>query len=72
MGLSLVQNVMPVSAGLFKSEKMNPAPQCPPRLHVQFLTSVLWSRLPNHFPKVGFTSLHVFRVLQVHHTVVFM
>ncbi|KAG7282547.1 hypothetical protein CRUP_001122, partial [Coryphaenoides rupestris] len=47
------QNVMPLSAGLFKSERMNPTPQCPPRLHVQFLTSVLWSRLPNHFPKVS-------------------
>uniref|UniRef100_A0A8C5FWP2 Ryanodine receptor 2 n=1 Tax=Gadus morhua TaxID=8049 RepID=A0A8C5FWP2_GADMO len=51
--LGHIKNVMPVSAGLFKSEKMNPAPQCPPRLHVQFLTSVLWSRLPNHFPKVS-------------------
>uniref|UniRef100_A0A3B1K1U7 Ryanodine receptor 2 n=1 Tax=Astyanax mexicanus TaxID=7994 RepID=A0A3B1K1U7_ASTMX len=43
------QNVMPLSAGLFKSEKKNPVPQCPPRLHVQFLTPVLWSRVPNHF-----------------------
>lgn len=43
---------MPLSAGLFKSERKNPVPQCPPRLHVQFLTPVLWSRVPNHFLKV--------------------
>lgn len=46
------QNVMPLSAGLFKSEKKNPVSQCPPRLHVQFLTPVLWSRVSNHFLKV--------------------
>lgn len=27
-------------------------PQCPPRLHVQFLSHVLWSRMPNQFLKV--------------------
>ncbi|XP_076856683.1 ryanodine receptor 2 isoform X3 [Brachyhypopomus gauderio] len=47
--LGRIKNVMPLSAGLFKSERKNPAPQCPPRLHVQFLTPVLWSRMPNHF-----------------------
>ncbi|XP_035260550.1 ryanodine receptor 2 isoform X7 [Anguilla anguilla] len=50
--LGRIKNVMPLSAGLFKSEQKNPMPQCPPRLHVQFLTPVLWSRVPNHFPKV--------------------
>ncbi|EPY74323.1 hypothetical protein CB1_002126001 [Camelus ferus] len=45
-------NVMPLSAGLFKSEHKNPLPQCPPRLHVQFLSHVLWSRMPNQFLKV--------------------
>lgn len=40
---------MPLSAGLFKSERKNAVPQCPPRLHVQFLTPVLWSRVPNQF-----------------------
>ncbi|XP_023378135.1 ryanodine receptor 2, partial [Pteropus vampyrus] len=45
-------NVMPLSAGLFKSEHRNPVPQCPPRLHVQFLSHVLWSRMPNQFLKV--------------------
>jgi len=43
---------MPLSAGLFKSEHKNPVPQCPPRLHVQFLSHVLWSRMPNQFLKV--------------------
>ncbi|ELW68103.1 Ryanodine receptor 2 [Tupaia chinensis] len=46
------QNVMPLSAGLFKSEHRNPVPQCPPRLHVQCLSHVLWSRMPNQFLKV--------------------
>ncbi|MBN3288490.1 RYR2 protein, partial [Polyodon spathula] len=50
--LGRIKNVMPLSAGLFKSERKNPTPQCPPRLHVQFLTPVLWSRVPNHFLKV--------------------
>ncbi|XP_034425492.1 ryanodine receptor 2 isoform X10 [Hippoglossus hippoglossus] len=51
--LGRIKNVMPLSAGLFKSEKKNAVPQCPPRLHVQFLTPVLWSRVPNHFLKVS-------------------
>lgn len=51
--LDCFQNVMPLSAGLFKSERRNSIAQCPPRLHVQFLTPVLWSRVPNHFLKVG-------------------
>uniref|UniRef100_A0A4W6FFF9 Ryanodine receptor 2 n=1 Tax=Lates calcarifer TaxID=8187 RepID=A0A4W6FFF9_LATCA len=51
--LGRIKNVMPLSAGLFKSERKNPVPQCPPRLHVQFLTPVLWSRVPNHFLKVS-------------------
>lgn len=46
------QNVMPLSAGLFKSERENAMPQCPPRLHVQYLSPVLWSRVPNRFLKV--------------------
>ncbi|XP_072436665.1 ryanodine receptor 2 isoform X1 [Chiloscyllium punctatum] len=50
--LGRVKNVMPLSAGLFKSERRNPTPQCPPRLHVQYLTPVLWSRVPNEFLKV--------------------
>ena len=40
---------------MFRSERMNPVPQCPPRLDVQMLTPVIWSRMPNHFlnPRVG-------------------
>ncbi|XP_077359216.1 ryanodine receptor 2 [Festucalex cinctus] len=51
--LGQMKNVMPLSAGLFMSERKNSVPQCPPRLHVQFLTPVLWSRVPNHYPKVS-------------------
>lgn len=49
------QNIMPISAAMFRSERMNPVPQCPPRLDVQMLTPVIWSRMPNHFlnPEVG-------------------
>ncbi|KAM3591914.1 uncharacterized protein V6R79_009433 [Siganus canaliculatus] len=50
--LGRIKNVMPLSAGLFKSERRNLVPQCPPRLRVQFLTPVSWSRVPNHFLKV--------------------
>ncbi|KAH0622519.1 hypothetical protein JD844_024895, partial [Phrynosoma platyrhinos] len=55
--LGRIKNVMPLSAGLFKSEHKNPIPQCPPRLHVQFLTHVLWSRVPNHFLKVDISRI---------------
>ncbi|XP_062980409.1 ryanodine receptor 2 isoform X3 [Elgaria multicarinata webbii] len=55
--LGRIKNVMPLSAGLFKSEHKNPVPQCPPRLHVQFLTHVLWSRVPNHFLKVDISRI---------------
>ncbi|XP_061912384.1 ryanodine receptor 2 isoform X3 [Entelurus aequoreus] len=51
--LGRIKNVLHLSAGLFSSERRNPVPQCPPRLHVQFLTPVLWSRVPNHVPKVS-------------------
>ncbi|XP_068795351.1 ryanodine receptor 2 isoform X1 [Struthio camelus] len=55
--LGRIKNVMPLSAGLFKSEHKNPVSQCPPRLHVQFLTHVLWSRVPNHFLKVDISRI---------------
>lgn len=45
----LLQNIMPISAAMFRSERKNPVPQCPPRLDVQMLTPVVWSRMPNHF-----------------------
>lgn len=55
LALSPSQNIMPISAAMFRSERMNPVPQCPPRLDVQMLTPVIWSRMPNHFlnPEVG-------------------
>ena len=43
---------MPLSSAVFKSEHRNPVPQCPPRLDVQTINSVLWSRMPNCFLKV--------------------
>uniref|UniRef100_A0A8L0DVD0 Ryanodine receptor 3 n=1 Tax=Oncorhynchus mykiss TaxID=8022 RepID=A0A8L0DVD0_ONCMY len=50
--LSKIKNAMPLSAAIFKSEHKNPVPQCPPRLDVQTINSVLWSRMPNTFLKV--------------------
>lgn len=40
---------------MFRSERNNPVPQCPPRLDVQMLTPVIWSRMPNNFlkPEMG-------------------
>lgn len=46
------QNAMPLSSAIFKSEHKNPVPQCPPRLDVQTINAVLWSRMPNTFLKV--------------------
>jgi hypothetical protein len=46
------QNAMPLSAAIFKSEEKNPTPQCPPRLDVQTIQPVLWSRMPSSFLKV--------------------
>lgn len=43
---------MPLSSAIFKSEHRNPVPQCPPRLDVQTIVAVLWSRMPNIFLNV--------------------
>ncbi|XP_063078860.1 ryanodine receptor 3-like isoform X3 [Engraulis encrasicolus] len=43
------QDTMPLSSAMFKSLHSNPVPQCPPRLGVQTIVSVLWSRMPNTF-----------------------
>ncbi|XP_063061461.1 ryanodine receptor 1b isoform X2 [Engraulis encrasicolus] len=53
--LGKLKNIMPISAAMFRSDSKNPVPQCPPRLVVQMLTPVIWSRMPNHFlkPEVG-------------------
>ena len=39
------QNILPISAALFSSERSNAEPQCPPRLCIQRLTAVTWSRM---------------------------
>ncbi|KAG7283030.1 hypothetical protein CRUP_012923 [Coryphaenoides rupestris] len=45
-----IQDAMPMSSAMFKSELRNPAvPQCPLRLDVQSIVAVLWSRMPNTF-----------------------
>ncbi|XP_061097426.1 ryanodine receptor 3-like isoform X2 [Conger conger] len=49
---SMIKGAMPLSSAIFKSEHSNPVPQCPPRLEVQTLVSVLWSRMPNTFLSV--------------------
>uniref|UniRef100_A0A8C5PNN5 Ryanodine receptor 1 n=1 Tax=Leptobrachium leishanense TaxID=445787 RepID=A0A8C5PNN5_9ANUR len=50
--LGKLKNIMPISAAMFRSENKNPVPQCPPRLDVQILTPVVWSRMPNDFLSV--------------------
>ncbi|XP_039637449.1 ryanodine receptor 3 isoform X5 [Perca fluviatilis] len=47
-----IKDAMPLSSAIFKSEHRNPVPQCPPRLDVQTIVSVLWSRMPNTFLNV--------------------
>ncbi|KAH1181027.1 hypothetical protein KIL84_001961, partial [Mauremys mutica] len=41
------QNVVQFELG--KMKRKNPEPQCPPRLVIQMLTPVTWSRVPNEF-----------------------
>uniref|UniRef100_A0A3Q3G2B0 Ryanodine receptor 2b (cardiac) n=1 Tax=Labrus bergylta TaxID=56723 RepID=A0A3Q3G2B0_9LABR len=43
----LGRNVMPLSAGLLRSQRRNATPQCPPRFQVQKLSPVLWTRIPD-------------------------
>ncbi|TRY95484.1 hypothetical protein DNTS_003975, partial [Danionella cerebrum] len=45
--LGRIKDVMPLSAGVFQSEHTNANPQCPPRLCVQHLTHVRWTRVPD-------------------------
>ncbi|XP_019738677.1 ryanodine receptor 3 [Hippocampus comes] len=47
-----IKDAMPISSAIFKSEHRNPVPQCPPRLNVQTIVAVLWSRMPNTFLSV--------------------
>ncbi|XP_071378264.1 ryanodine receptor 3-like, partial [Centroberyx affinis] len=44
-----IKDAMPLSSAMFKSEHRNPVPQCPPRLDIQTIVAVLWSRMPNTF-----------------------
>uniref|UniRef100_A0A673K9V6 Ryanodine receptor 2-like n=1 Tax=Sinocyclocheilus rhinocerous TaxID=307959 RepID=A0A673K9V6_9TELE len=55
--LGRIKNVMPLSAGVFRSERRNAKPQCPPRLCVQHLTLMRWTRVPDHTQPVEVTSL---------------
>ncbi|KAI5624619.1 ryanodine receptor 2 [Silurus asotus] len=50
--LTKIKNAMPLSSAIFKSEHKNPVPQCPPRLDIQTIKLVQWSRMPNTFLKV--------------------
>ncbi|KAM6956587.1 ryanodine receptor 2-like [Aplochiton taeniatus] len=50
--LGTIKNVMPLSAGLFRSLRRNSTPQCPPRLQVQQLDPVQWSRVPDRALRV--------------------
>ncbi|XP_047657475.1 ryanodine receptor 3 isoform X4 [Tachysurus fulvidraco] len=47
-----IKDAMPLSSAIFKSLHNNPEPQCPPRLDVQTIVAVLWSRMPNIFLSV--------------------
>uniref|UniRef100_A0A3P9I4J1 Ryanodine receptor 2b (cardiac) n=1 Tax=Oryzias latipes TaxID=8090 RepID=A0A3P9I4J1_ORYLA len=45
--LGCVKNAMPLSSGLLRSQRRNPTPQCPPRIRVQYLRPVSWTRVPD-------------------------
>ncbi|KAM3606327.1 uncharacterized protein V6R79_014397 [Siganus canaliculatus] len=45
--LGRIKNVMPLSAGLLRSQRRNTTAQCPPRFQVQHLNSVSWTRVPD-------------------------
>ncbi|XP_061602252.1 ryanodine receptor 3 isoform X2 [Cololabis saira] len=60
-----IKDAMPLSSAIFQSEQRNPVPQCPPRLDVQTIVAVLWSRMPNTF-----LSVEVARVSERHGWVV--
>lgn len=48
-----IQNAMPLSAGLLRSQRCNTAPHCPPRIQVQQLKPASWTRLPSQAVKVN-------------------
>ncbi|XP_053730272.1 ryanodine receptor 2 [Synchiropus splendidus] len=45
--LGRVKNVMPLSAGLLRTQRRNMIPQCPQRIQVQYMSAVTWTRVPN-------------------------
>ncbi|XP_069548702.1 ryanodine receptor 2 [Brachyistius frenatus] len=45
--LGRIKNVMPLSSGLLRNQRRNVTPQCPPRLLVQQLSPVSWTRVPD-------------------------
>ncbi|XP_052009298.1 ryanodine receptor 2 [Xyrauchen texanus] len=55
--LGRIKNVMPLSAGVFRSEKRNSNPQCTPRVCVQYLKPMRWTRVPDHAQPVEVTRL---------------
>ncbi|XP_064296121.1 LOW QUALITY PROTEIN: ryanodine receptor 1-like, partial [Phalacrocorax carbo] len=55
--LGKLKNIMPISAAMFSSERRNAEPQCPPRLLIQLLTPVTWSRVPTQALAVETTRL---------------
>ncbi|XP_070696712.1 ryanodine receptor 2 [Pempheris klunzingeri] len=50
--LGRIKNVMPLSAGLLRSQRKNATPQCPPRFQIQYLSSSSWTRIPDCTLKV--------------------
>ncbi|XP_053538759.1 ryanodine receptor 2 isoform X6 [Ictalurus punctatus] len=50
--LGRIKGALPLSAGLFRSERKNMEPQCHPRLTVQSLIPMRWTRIPEHAPQV--------------------
>ncbi|XP_059214929.1 ryanodine receptor 2 [Centropristis striata] len=51
--LGRIKNVMPLSAGLLRSQRRDATPQCPPRFQVQHLNPVSWTRVPHLALKVA-------------------
>jgi hypothetical protein len=50
--LGRVKNCLPLSAAMFPSLGKHVQPKCPPRLKLQFLQPIRWSRVPNANLKV--------------------
>ena len=50
--LGRVKNTLPLSAAMFPSLGKHVISKCPPRLKLQYLNAIRWSRVPNHNLKV--------------------